>query len=82
MHIKTYLERMAQPGQPAFPFSLAMPIPPGWTGILRWKNHDGRLRLTQEGVSALLSESALASRSSRCLAKKSTRWPAPAAGIR
>ena len=52
LHIKTYLDRMAQPGQPSFPFSLA-------TG--HFNRVDQRtemeetmmvgLRLTQEGVS-------------------------------
>ena len=52
MHIKTYVERMAQPGQPSFPFSLAT------AHSTRIDQHTEMeetmmvgLRLTQEGVS-------------------------------
>ena len=52
LHIKTYIERMAQPGHPAFPFSLAT------THSTRIDQHTEMeetmmvgLRLTQEGVS-------------------------------
>jgi oxygen-independent coproporphyrinogen-3 oxidase len=52
MHIKTYLERMAQPGQPPFPFSLATAHS---TRIDRHTEMEETmmvgLRLTEEGVS-------------------------------
>ena len=52
MHIKTYLERMAQPGQPAFPFS---PATAHSTRVDRHTEMEETmmvgLRLTQEGVS-------------------------------
>jgi oxygen-independent coproporphyrinogen III oxidase len=52
MHIKTYLERMAQPGLPAFPFSLATSHS---TRVDRHTEMEETmmvgLRLTQEGVS-------------------------------
>jgi oxygen-independent coproporphyrinogen III oxidase len=52
IHIKTYVERMAQPGQPAFPFSLATGHS---TRIDRHTEMEETmlvgLRLTQEGVS-------------------------------